>query len=102
MSRDDRGTTEVLAIPIPDELVDAIARRVAALVCDRFRPQPRDIGWMDAKAAARYLGLPSVNALHKLTGARELPFSQRVAGAPCFFRRADLDAYREQFMRGGP
>jgi hypothetical protein len=51
--------------------------------------------------AAEYLGLPSVDQLHKITAARLVPFSQEKAGARLYFRRADLDAYRERHLRGG-
>lgn len=87
-------------LSIPDEFVDAIARRIAAAIEQRLTTESREAGWLNAKAAALYLGLPSINALHKLTASRELPFSQTSRGAPCYFRRSDLDRYREQFMRG--
>lgn len=78
-----------------DALADALAARVAELIS-----VPAEGGWLDAPAAAQYLGI-STTALHKLTSARELVFSQAVPGGRCYFRRADLDAYREQAMKGG-
>jgi hypothetical protein len=58
-------------------------------------------GWLDARAAADYLGLPSVDQIHKLTSSRTLTFSQERPGAKCYFKRCDLDSHREQHMRGG-
>jgi Helix-turn-helix domain len=78
-----------------DQLAAAIALRVAELI-----PDPEDAGWLDAPAAARYLGI-TTTALHKLTAARELVFSQAMEGGRCYFRRSDLDAYRLQFVKGG-
>jgi hypothetical protein len=53
-------------------------------------------GWLDAKAAAAYLGFASAHPLHKLTARREIAFSQDATGGKCWFRRSDLDAYRLQ------
>lgn len=58
-------------------------------------PLVRD-GWLDAKAAAAYLGFASAHPLHKLTARREIAFSQDATGGKCWFRRSDLDAYRLQ------
>jgi hypothetical protein len=56
----------------------------------------RDDQWMDSKAAARYLGMPSVHPLHKLTAARSIPFEQNVPGGKCWFKRSELDAWRRR------
>jgi hypothetical protein len=81
-----------------DALALAVARRVAELV-----PAPAEDGWLDSTAAARYLGI-STTALHKMTSARApgLAFSQATPNGRCYFRRRDLDAYREQSMKGTP
>jgi hypothetical protein len=71
------------------ELADALAPHLR----DPTRESDR---WMDAKAAADHLGLPSVNALHKLTAARLIPFEQEVRGGKCWFRRSELDAWRHR------
>jgi len=42
-----------------------------------------------AKAAA-YLGI-NVNALHKLTASRSIPFEQARPRARCYFKRSELD-----------
>ena len=53
--------------------------------------------WMGAREAASYLGV-SVHALHKLTAGRLIPFEQDGPGCRCWFKRSELDAWRE---RGG-
>jgi len=49
--------------------------------------------WLDTKGAADYLDI-TVNALHKLTAARAVPFSQDTPGGKMWFFTADLDAHR--------
>lgn len=78
------------------ELARELAPQIAALLPDT----QADDRWLDSGAAADYLGI-SITALHKLTSARRLTFSQEAPGGRCYFRRADLDAYREQGMKGG-
>ena len=77
-----------------DEIGDELLTKIRPLLEGRADSE----GWLDTKGAAAYLGI-SVTALHKLTSARRLEFSQTMAGAPCFFRRSDLDAYRESFLQ---
>jgi excisionase family DNA binding protein len=51
-------------------------------------------GWMSTKEAAAYLRM-TPNALHKLTAARSIPFSQPGGpGGKCYFLRSDLDEWR--------
>jgi hypothetical protein len=49
--------------------------------------------WMNAKAAAAYLG-STVTALHKLTAARLIPFHQDGPGCKLWFKRSELDEWR--------
>jgi excisionase family DNA binding protein len=74
-----------------DHLADRLADRVVARL--EHRLGGGDSGWMTTKQAAEYLGM-SVDALYKLTAARAIPFTQDGARARCYFRRADLDAWR--------
>jgi hypothetical protein len=74
------------------ELADALAPHLG--------DSPDADRWMDAKAAAAYVGLPSVNALHKLTAARLIPFEQDVRGGKCWFKRSALDAWRQSGAAG--
>jgi helix-turn-helix protein len=74
----------------PDELAD---------LADRLAPFLRPMatthdGWLDTMAAAAHLGI-SIHALHRLTAERAIPFSQASPGAKCYFRRSDLDAWRQ-------
>lgn len=55
--------------------------------------------WVETREAARIVGL-SRNAMHKLTAAREVPFSQDTPGGKCYFRVRDLHGWREQHRRG--
>jgi excisionase family DNA binding protein len=50
-------------------------------------------GWLDAREAAAYLGL-SLDALHKLTAARSIPFEQDGPGCKLWFQRSELDRWR--------
>lgn len=73
-----------------DELADALARRLGS----RFpAAQPAD-RWLNSAEAAAYLGL-SLTALHQLTSARAVPFSQDCPGGKCWFQRSALDAWRK-------
>jgi hypothetical protein len=90
---DDTGT----AREIIDALLDDLADRVAARISLSSRA-PVTPAWLDTREAAAHLSI-SVNALHKLTQARQIEFSQETEGAKCWFKREWLDAYREQFAR---
>jgi excisionase family DNA binding protein len=74
-----------------EALADALARRLAPRFPDT---QPAD-RWLNSAEAAAYLGL-SVTALHKLTSARAVPFSQDCPGGKCWFQRSALDAWRRE------
>jgi hypothetical protein len=55
---------------------------------------PREDGWLDSRRAASQIGL-TINALHKHTAARTIPFEQEGPGCKLWFRRTALDAWRE-------
>jgi len=74
-----------------DALADALAQRLGPRFAD---PQAAD-RWLNSAEAAAYLGL-SVTALHKLTSARAVPFSQDCPGGKCWFQRSALDAWRRE------
>ena len=59
-------------------------------------PTPVEDGWLTTREAAEYIA-KSVDALHKLTAARAIPFEQDGPGARRYFKRSDLDAWRRQF-----
>ena len=90
-----------LAQALLAELDDAALDRLAELLEPRLRrlSAPAADGWLDTADAAAYLGV-SRHALHRLTAERRLPFSQGAPGARCYFRRSDLDAWRQNGARG--
>lgn len=86
---------QALLDQLDDEALDALAQRLAPLVANRVataaHPAAAD-RWLTTREAAAYIGR-SPNALHKLSAARVVPFSQDGPGARCYFRRSDLDAW---------
>jgi hypothetical protein len=82
-----------LSIELPENVLDALAKRVAAGVLERLEGAQDGDQWFDAKQAADYLGL-SINPLHKLTAARQLPAEQEAPGHKLWFRRSQLDHWR--------
>lgn len=90
-----------LAVTLDEAQLDDLAERVASRLAARLGH--RDDGadrWLDSAGAVEYLGLTSKHALHRLTSERAIPFSQDGPGARCYFRRCDLDAWREAKGRG--
>lgn len=82
-----------LVFELPEDVLDELAERVAARVVARLERTQGGDRWLDSRQAADYLGV-SLNALHKATAARTIPFEQDGPGAKLFFRRAELDAWR--------
>ena len=80
-----------------EALADALAPRVAALVVVALREEGSRDGqrWMTSAQASAYLGLPSTNALHKLTSARQIPFEQDRPHGKLYFDRHELDRWRK-------
>jgi hypothetical protein len=89
----------VIPIELPENVLDALAERVAARVLERLEGVQDGDRWLDAKQAADYLGL-SINALHKLTAARQLPVEQEAPGHKLWFRRSQLDHWRSGGQNG--
>ena len=75
------------------ELADLLAPHVWKRM-EAPATQPQD-GWLDTNRAAEYLGI-TTNGLHKLTASRSIPFEQDGPGCRCWFRRSELDAWRER------
>jgi excisionase family DNA binding protein len=88
------------ASPAPDSaLIDQLLGQLAELVVDRLmarsgtaNEQPPD-EWMDARAAAVYLGVHRDN-LRKLAAERAVPVHQDGPGCKLYFRRDELDGWR--------
>ncbi len=79
---------------LDEEALDALAERLAPRIASRLSAS--EDGWLDAKGAADYLGLPSVHALHRLSSERRIPCSQDRPGGRLYFRRQELDRWRAQ------
>jgi excisionase family DNA binding protein len=89
------------ALPVPVELVDALADRIAERVADRLAPlrgtdssEPQS-PWLDFEGACAYLGF-SRDSLYKLTAARAIPFRKKAGGQGLRFHRAELDDWMAQ------
>ena len=96
------GTRLALGLQVDEDFIDALAERVfqRVAVLAGGGPGNSDDGWLNSREAVRYLGLTSLHALHKLTAARQVPFVQERPGARCWFRRSDLDRWREAHQLG--
>jgi excisionase family DNA binding protein len=79
-----------------ERLVERLSPRLVDAVATRLGFRGIDDRWLSTREAASYLGL-TPNALHKLTAAREVPFSQDAPGGKCWFLKSELDQWR----RGG-
>ena len=79
---------------LDEHALDTLAERLAPKLDPRLRPAaPRADDWLDARGAASYLGL-TLNALHKHTAARTIPFEQNAPGGKLWFKRDQLDGWR--------
>jgi len=85
---------EPLEVRLPQDQLDYIAERVAALVSLKRERGEHPDRWLTSREAADHLGI-SLDALYKLTGSRSVPFVQHTPGGNCFFKRSELDAWRE-------
>jgi len=80
---------------LDDAALDVLAERLAPRLANQLAPRTTfEEGWLDSKGAASYLGI-TVNALHKPTAARAIPFEQEGPGCKCWFKRSDLDRWRQ-------
>ena len=77
-----------------DRLVERLGPRLVEAVAERIGARGED-RWLSTQEAADHLGL-TPNALHKLTAARAVPFSQDAPGGKCWFLRSELDAWRHE------
>ena len=60
----------------------------------------QEVGYLDIKAASRYLSLP-VNTIRMYIKQRRIPFIKLPGGSksPIRFRKADLDAWMRQGLQ---
>jgi excisionase family DNA binding protein len=84
-------------MPIPKELIDAIAERMADIILDRLADEPRGSGpgtWLRSAEVAQYLGW-SRKSVYRRVARMAMPH-YKVDGI-LLFRRDELDAWLEQF-----
>lgn len=106
-----RAATGLRPMPLTDSpgpelrvleaLVDKLVARVAAAVVEHLGRASNDDSaeWLDSRSAAEYLGVHG-DTLRKLTAERAIPVHQDGRGCKLFFRRSDLDEWRERGGRG--
>lgn len=80
-----------VAFPVPLELIEAIAGRVAQLLSENLAPAQAE-GYLDAEAAAEYLACPK-SRIYELTSAGRLRHYRD--GRRVLFTRPDLDQLLE-------
>jgi excisionase family DNA binding protein len=84
-----------LSLPIPTDLVEAIAQRVAELTREQISEACAPASpWLDLNAAAGYLGF-SRDKLYKLTAAKAIPLRKKRDGQGLLFHRDELDHWLE-------
>jgi excisionase family DNA binding protein len=77
-----------------EEFISQLAERVAERIVERTTAPTDEIGeWFDSRHAAEYLGVHR-DTLRKLAGERAIPSEQDGPGCKLYFRRSDLDAWR--------
>lgn len=79
-----------------DVLIGETAERVAAAVVARLGAASSEAvpEWLESRRAAEYLGVHR-DTLRKLAAERAIPAEQDGPGCKLFFRRSDLDAWRQ-------
>lgn len=89
-----RGARELVgaAVPIPDELVETIAQRAAAIVLERM-PATGEPVWLTLEQAAERLGC-TPDAVRM--GANRGRFMSRYIGRRRYVSRASVDGERKE------
>jgi excisionase family DNA binding protein len=84
-----------------EALVDKLVARVAAAVVEHLGRASSDDSaeWLDSRGAAEYLGVHR-DTLRKLAAEQAIPVHQDGRGCKLFFRRSDLDEWRDKGGRG--
>ena len=78
-----------------EEFIAALADRVATRLAEQASGVCDDLGeWFDSRHAAEYLGIHR-DTLRKLAAERAIPCEQDGPGCKLYFRRTDLDAWRQ-------
>lgn len=82
-----------------EQFLDALAERLADPDVSRTRDDDAGDRWLDSKAAADHLGITR-EALYKRTRRGLIPATQESRGGKLFFRRSDLDRWRDEHSNG--
>jgi excisionase family DNA binding protein len=76
-------------------LVAQLAEQVAARIAEQLRGSTESTDeWFDSRHAAEYLGVHR-DTLRKLAAERAIPSEQDGRGCKLYFRKSDLDAWRQ-------
>lgn len=88
-----------LAISLDESALSQLAGALADRVVERVEARLTDEApWMNSVEAVEYLRLPSLDALHRLTGSNAIPHVKQ--GGRCLFNRRELDAWLESRHEG--
>ena len=78
-----------------EEFIGQLAERVAVRLAEETISRATSTAeWLDSRHAAEYLGVHR-DTLRKLAGERGIPSEQDGPGCKLWFRRSDLDAWRQ-------
>lgn len=88
------ATDPVHVSAILDTFINQLADKVAARLANEARSSSTTDDWLDSRHAAEYLGVHR-DTLRKLAAERAIPSEQDGPGCKLYFRRADLDAWRQ-------
>jgi excisionase family DNA binding protein len=95
------GGASATELVLLDVLFDKLAARLAAAVLEQLGHASDDDSaeWLDSRSAAEYLGVHR-DTLRKLAAEHAIPVHQEGRGCKLFFRRSDLDDWRDRGGRG--
>jgi excisionase family DNA binding protein len=85
---------DVLSLPVPEELIERVAARVAELVTASLSQSGADSPWLDLDGALAYTGFTR-DKLYKLTAAKAIPFRKKEDGQGLLFHKPELDGWLE-------
>ncbi|MGC9222139.1 MAG: helix-turn-helix domain-containing protein [Solirubrobacteraceae bacterium] len=78
-----------------EDFISQLAEQVAARLAGQVSGGSDELGeWLDSRHAAEYLGIHR-DTLRKLAAERAIPCEQDGPGCKLYFRRTDLDAWRQ-------
>ena len=83
-----------LTLAVPEDILDALAERIARRVAGRLEQPSTASPWLDVEAALEYLPF-SRDQLYKLTSAKAIPFRKKRDGQGLLFHRGELERWLE-------